>query len=324
MLRGKIKKTGGGIILTLAIFSLLAMLSSAGLSLAQMPTPPGKGTDRPIPRTAPRTEIYENMSKEFGIPSKEARALVATLEDKGFLLREAVMLVILANERAEKLIKDGKFAKNDKAKAMHDSAAFLYDLVEKEGLGWITLSQKVGVPVLRGAELKGLIVKASTLMGQFTQRAPVAGTPEQDEEIKEALAARQKSMAERKSKEGVRQGDKTQEEHFAKEAIVKNLQKELAVDKETVEGLMGKLEGDMPLRESVMLMVVSNGLALKLIQKGDFTKQQKKEALLYSVDFILPFMERGEGWGDVGKRVGVEGLSGVNLNKKANAILGQK
>lgn len=310
---------------------LAGLVASASLSFAQAPTPPGKGRDRPITRTLPRLEIYEKLGKEFDIPPKEAKAMVVSLEDRGFLLREAVMLVILANERAGKLVEEGKFAKNDKAKAMHASVEYLYEIVEKEGLGWITMAQRIGIDALRGGNIRALTAQANSFIGATSQSASVSRTPEPPEEakaapeeVKAALEGRKKALAEKKAKEGTRQADPKKEQTFPRETIFKNLQKELAVDGDTVESVMTRLEAQMPVRESVMLTLVANAMAQKLIKQGQFTKDQRKDALLSSVDYILPYVERGEGWGDLGKRVGVEGLNGVNLNKKANAIIGQK
>jgi len=137
-----------------------------------MAQPPPRGGDRPVQRTLPRKEIYAKLGAGLDVGQGEAKSLVQSVEDKGFPLREAVVVLLLAKARADRLIEEGKFSKEQRAQALTDSAEHLVGLVQKEKAGWLVLVQKTGAKV----ELSAVVAKANQIIGFFSERAGVSRT----------------------------------------------------------------------------------------------------------------------------------------------------
>jgi hypothetical protein len=270
--------------------------------------------ERPIRTVLPRLNIYNYVSKEVGVNPEEIKALVVSLEDRGFLLKDALTLVYLARARADLWIQEGKVAKEDLAKALHASAGQMAEQVEKETVGWLALIEQAGVK----EKIRDFNLKADVAMGIAALKAPGA-TPSATEE-----KATRAPLEARRSREGSRQADPVAETTLPREAIFNNLVKEVAVDEKTVEGLVSSLEAQMPLREAVITLFVAKELAEKKIAEGEFPGPQRKAALEASLQQLLPLIQGGAGWGDIGRKIGVPELTGRRVNLKANAILGQK
>jgi hypothetical protein len=155
--------------LFVAVLLAAGLVASATDGFAQ---PPPRGGDRPVQRTLSRKEIYANLSNELGVKDAEAKALVQSVEDRGFPPRETVVLLLLAKARADRLIEEGKVSKGQGLDALHASVDFLVGLVEKEKAGWLALVQKTGVQV----DLTAVVARANQIIGFFSERAGVSRT----------------------------------------------------------------------------------------------------------------------------------------------------
>ena len=125
------------------------------------------------------------------------------------------------------------------------------------------------------------------------------------------------------SKAGGRVPDVTDEKSFPREVIYKNVAKELLVSPELVQKQLVRLEEEMPIREAVMLMLAADLYGSKKIQKGEYPKERRSEALQDAIDTVEKMLRGGAGWGDIGNRLDI-GISGASLNKRTNSLIGQK
>jgi len=153
----------------------VVVLLAAGLVAAAtdgIAQPPPRGGDRPVQRTLPRNEIYAALGTGLDVGREEAKSLVQSVENKGFPLRETVVLLLLAKARADLLIEEGKLSKKQGAQALTESAEYLVGLVQKEKAGWLVLVQKTGAKV----DLSAVVAKANQIIGFFSERAGVSRT----------------------------------------------------------------------------------------------------------------------------------------------------
>jgi hypothetical protein len=180
-----------------AAFLLAALPASTRANLAQQdnprdPPPPGRGRDKPIQRTGPRAEIYERAAQDLKLPSgKEVKPLVLSLEERGFFLRDALVLLLIAKTRAEQLIEQGKFKKESYPQALRASTDEFAKLVEEEGAGFLTLLMRAGIK----EDLRNFVARTQLTLGLISQVAPTIPDPEVEERRARALAARQKAAA---------------------------------------------------------------------------------------------------------------------------------
>ena len=179
-----------------AAFLLAALPASTRANLAQddpkAPPPPGRGRDKPIQRTGPRADIYERAAQELNLPSgKEVKPLVLSLEERGFFLRDALVLLLIAKTRAEQLIEQGKFKKESYPQALRASTDEFAKLVEEEGAGFLTLLMRAGIK----EDLRNFVARTNLTLGLISQGAPTIPDPEVEERRARALAARQKATA---------------------------------------------------------------------------------------------------------------------------------
>jgi hypothetical protein len=145
------------------------VVATATDSIAQAPP---RGGDRPVQRTLPRNEIYAKLGTVLDVGQGEAKSLVQSVEDKGFPLRETVVLLLLGKARADRLIEEGKFSKEQRAQVLTESAEHLVGLVQKEKAGWLVLVQKTGAKV----DLSAVVAKANQTIGFFSERVGVSRT----------------------------------------------------------------------------------------------------------------------------------------------------
>lgn len=287
----------------------------------------GDAPDRPLIKTRPRAEIYPDLAQELDLSADAAKALVQPLEDRGYNFRDAIALVLVAKLRAERLIREQKKSRDGLEQETRTSAEFLADLAEREKLGWRGLTREAGVdlePRLVTAKAMMLITgvrlrvgSADGAGGETASGPAVAARPGQET----GPAARQATPG--GTRRSVRQRDAQPERTAAKAAIEKNLAQELGVDQEVAKSYLTRIADEVPLREAIMLMLVANLHVESKIMRGEVLKEKKKAALDASMDQVLERVENDEGWGTIGRAMGVE-VSGRELNQKANAILGQQ
>ena len=110
--------------------------------------------------TFPRNVIYQNLAEELGVDEETAKRLLVGLESQ-MPLREAVMLLILANATTEKQIEQGGFSERQKKDALLKSIDSVRALIE-QGVGWGTLGSSVGVDISGG----NLNAKSNVIIGQ--------------------------------------------------------------------------------------------------------------------------------------------------------------
>jgi len=264
--------------------------------------------ERPIMRTLSRGDLYAKLGADLGMGKEEVKPVVVSLEDRGFLLRDAITLILLAKIRADRMTQEGKVTNETSARALRESVDYLVGVIDKEGAGWQALAQKARADL----DSRAVLMKAALFMGLSSKTVPASGDPKAKGQ---ATAAR--------PREAIRQRDPVAERNLPREAIYNNLVKELGLELETVKSLLTRLTSEMPVREGVILLLVAKALTDKRLERGEFSRGPRKEAFSSSVDAVMPLVQKGEGWGDVGKKVGVD-LPGVYLNKKANALIGQR
>ncbi len=297
---------------SLVFFLVALLLAPTSVSLAD-----ARGRDRPILRTLPRQGIYANLSQELHIKKEVAETLVTSLEDKGFFLQHAIALLLLAKTRADRLIDNGKFAKEQGEQAVRASAEYLVDLIVKENVGWLTLTRKAEVNL----DPRVLMKKANVVIGFSIRKAalpphiPYKGIKALQLAAKQAGTKQPaaKQAGTKQPRKVVRRPDTVREPILRREVIYQNLAKELAVGQETVKTLLTGLESKLPFREGIMLMIIAKAVVDK----------ETKDALRESVDAVRTHIERGTGWGSIGQVVGVN-ISAATLNRKVNALIGQK
>lgn len=164
--------------LAVALFAA-GLVASATEAFAQ---PPSRQGDRPVQRTLPRKDIYANLGRALGVKEGEAKSLLQSVEDKGFALRETIVLLLLARARADHLIAEGKVTKEPRMQALQAGTDVLVGLVEKDKAGWLVLVQRTGSRV----ELSAAVAKANEIIGFYAQRAGVSSTaPVVEEEVAE-------------------------------------------------------------------------------------------------------------------------------------------
>ncbi len=158
-----------------------------------------------------------------------------------------------------------------------------------------------------------------------SRTAQAMGQPEAAEEKRQGPpqggpAAQEESQPAPPKK--IRHPDATPERHFPREVILKNLAKEFAIDEETIKTDLTRIEKEMPTREAVLLFVLANDMTRKQILLGEIEPAQRKEAFEKHLQTVLELSEKGAGWGDIGRLVGME-LSGRDLHMRANKLIGQ-
>ena len=124
-------------------------------------------SERPVQRTLPRKEIYENLGKRLGVKGAEAKSLTQAVEDKGFPIRETVVLLLVANARASNLIDQGKFTKQQRVQAIRTTADYLIDQVDKDQAGWLAVVDKSEAKV----SLSAAVAEANDIIGFYSERA---------------------------------------------------------------------------------------------------------------------------------------------------------
>jgi len=155
-------------VVVMLAFGLVALATE---SFAQRPPARGR-EERPVQRTLPRKQIYANLSEGLGVKGEEAKSLLQSVEDKGFPLRETVVLLLLAKAQADRQIEEGKFSKEQRVQALTATAEHLVGLVEKEKAGWLALVQKTGAKVA----LSSVVSKANQIIGFHSERSSVSWT----------------------------------------------------------------------------------------------------------------------------------------------------
>ena len=148
------------------------LVASTTDGFAQPPPRGPHGGDRPVQRTLPRKEIYRNLSEAIDVKEAEAKSLAQSVEDRGFPLRETIVVLLLAKARADHLLDEGKFAKEQRTQAIRGGADFLVGLVDKDKAGWLDLVQKSGAKV----DLSAVVTKANEIIGFYSERAGVSST----------------------------------------------------------------------------------------------------------------------------------------------------
>jgi hypothetical protein len=156
-------------VVVMLAFGLVALATE---SFARRPPASGGGEERPVQRTLPRKQIYANLSEGLGVKGEEAMSLLQSVEDKGFPLRETVVLLLLAKAQADHQIEEGKSSKGQRVQALTATAEHLVGLVEKEKAGWVALVQKTGAKV----DLSLVVAKANQIIGFYSERASVSWT----------------------------------------------------------------------------------------------------------------------------------------------------
>ena len=341
----------------LSPFPLIALLAAGPVasppqSLAQ---PTAHGPDSPVHRTLPRKDIYANLSRALGVTEGEAKALEQSTEDRGFPPREAVVLLLLAQARADHLIQEGKVTREQRGQAIQASVDLLAGLVERDRAGWPALVQKTETKVDLGA----IVAAANQIIGFHSESAGVSSTvpvverpvtvkvEEGSQQVRAQPAApaatgapavppppvpapaAQAPVAQppppaQKPGGGPPGGDKLPEPApattFPREIILKNVAKEFSLDEEMVNAHLTTYEQEMPIREGVLVFVVANELTRRQILTGEIDKTQRMQAFEANMNYVLQRRHEGVGWGDVG-RLGE--LSGRDLNLKGNRLSGQ-
>jgi hypothetical protein len=127
--------------------------------------------ERPVQRTLPRKEIYANLGTGLDVGQGEAKSLMQSVEDRGFPLRETVVLLLLAKARADRLIEEGKVPKEQRAQALTESAGYLVGQVEDKA-GWLMLVQQTGATV----DLSKVVARANKIIGFFSEKVRVSRT----------------------------------------------------------------------------------------------------------------------------------------------------
>ncbi len=156
------------VVVVMLAFGLVALATE---SFAQRP-PASGGEERPVQRTLPRKQIYANLSEGLGVKGEEAKSLLQSVEDRGYPLRETVVLLLLAKAQADRQIEEGKFSKEQRVQALTATAEHLAGLVEKEKAGWLALVQKTGAKM----DLNTVVSKANQIIGFYSERAGVSWT----------------------------------------------------------------------------------------------------------------------------------------------------
>ncbi len=148
---------------------LAAGLVASAIDGFAQPLPRG---ERPVQRTLPRKEIYANLGMGLGVGEGEAKSLMQSIEDRGFPPRETVVLLLLAKARADRLIEEGKFSKEQWAQALTQSADYLVGQVQEEKAGWLMLVQKAGATV----DLRKVVAEANQIIGFFSEKVRLSET----------------------------------------------------------------------------------------------------------------------------------------------------
>ena len=136
------------------VISLVAMcfLAISTVGISQGPPAgvgPGGGGARDAPDKETKEKIYRNMAKAFNIDEGTIRNLDAEFEKGGDMsFKEIVMLTNLVAIRADKLIEQGKYTKDQRKEAIEDS---IKDLSQRhrdsQGRGWGELALDEGIPI---------------------------------------------------------------------------------------------------------------------------------------------------------------------------------
>jgi len=274
------------------------------------------GRDRPIYRALPRAEVYPRLARELGVDAAAAKSLLLPLEERGLFLRDAVHVLVLAKVRLDQLVEAGEVPKDRSLPdALRASADHLLSVVEKGG-GWATLTREAKAK----QDLRVYRTTANAIIGLTATRQGV-----ETRTGSAATATRAPIPQPPTKRRVVRQPDVQAEPSLPREVVEKNLAAELGLDEATTKALLAEVAVEMPLREAVLLMVVAKTVAEKRVERGEFTKEQWREAVTKTVETLLPLAEEGTGWGDVGGRVGVPLAVRMGLmHNQANKILGQR
>ena len=101
---------------------------------------------KPKPEEEIKDAVYEKVSKEFSISRDDIKKVEEKFmeSDKDRPLRKTVMLIILARARTDKLMKEGKFTKDQEKEALEDSVNHFMEEKQKK-IGWGEMASEVDV-----------------------------------------------------------------------------------------------------------------------------------------------------------------------------------
>lgn len=88
--------------------------------------------------------VFQKLSEQFSVGIADLRGIEEEFrrKEEDDPLRKTVMLTILARVRTDKLVKEGKFARNQEGQAMRDSVNYFREQIKRD-MGWGDLAGQV-------------------------------------------------------------------------------------------------------------------------------------------------------------------------------------
>ena len=116
---------------------LLLGLSGLGISAEPQGNSPGGGAYS-------REKAYERAIRDLSVDRKT----IEDLEQKSGSLENALRIIIFAQNRADQLIKEGKFSQGQEKEAFDEGLAYVLDRLDKN-YGWGDIAVELGIKTSR-------------------------------------------------------------------------------------------------------------------------------------------------------------------------------
>ena len=121
---------------------LLLGLSGLGISAEPQGNSPGAGASQH--GTYSREEILQRAAVELSVDKKT----IEDMEKRSGSLENALRVIILAQNKADQLIKEGKFSQGQEKEALAEGIAYVFDRLDKQ-YGWGDIAYDLNIKTSR-------------------------------------------------------------------------------------------------------------------------------------------------------------------------------
>ena len=245
----------------------------------------GQGKTKETPSSRGSRLSYDQAAAQLGLEPKLVNQAVAELEQKGLGSKNAITFLVVARERALRLIKGGTITKEEIDENVKETIDGLYKAYQEKGENWKDAIEEYGLLIPDVLRQATTIIKAARITETKARKA--AGGSAQSE----YPANLSQTLTQRLN---------------VREEILKEAWREVKV---------------VPLRSALMLLLLAKERTDRFVALRSAAEGDREKAFLENVKFFLGQLQRGTGWGDLGIQVG---RHANDLIREADGIISPK